>query len=192
MINNISDKIWGVRTEPCGLRRDEPNWREVCFQVNVSIHRNYDACPSSMIQIYKWICNPKKGLDCGHGIGSQQRRPNDEQTTETPFLSRCHMILMFKTVSGSHYSIFISYLLLQVWAGATWWFFRNRFRIALFVSYLLLQVCPYKIQRSKENLFGSQGLPASVSTLLYPSLCWNDDQHKEPIMIDTRIIYLGN
>ena len=37
---------------------------------------------------------PKKGLDCGHGNGSQQRRPNDEQTTETPFLSRCHMILI--------------------------------------------------------------------------------------------------
>ena len=151
MINNILDEIWGVRTEPCGLRRDEPNWREVCFQINVSIYLNYDACPSSMIQIYKWICNPKKGLDCGHGIGSQQRRPNDEQTTETPFLSRCHMILMFKTVSGSHYSIFISYLLLQVWAGATWWFFRNRFRIALFVSYLLLQVCPYKIQPEKQG-----------------------------------------
>ena len=34
---------------------------------------------------------PKKGLDCGHGNGSQQRRPNDEQTTETPFFSRCHI-----------------------------------------------------------------------------------------------------
>ena len=29
------------------------------------------------------------------------------------------------------------------------------------------------------------------STMLYPSLCWNDDQHKEP-MIDTKIIYMGN
>merc|ERR1719220_653136 len=27
----------GGRTEPCGLRCDEPNWREVCFQVNVWI-----------------------------------------------------------------------------------------------------------------------------------------------------------
>ena len=49
MINNISDEIWGVRTESCGLRCDGPNWSEVCFQVNVSIYLNYDACPTSMI-----------------------------------------------------------------------------------------------------------------------------------------------
>ena len=91
----------------------------------------------------------KKGLDCGHGNGSQQRKPSDEQTTETPFLSRCHMILMFKTVSGSHYSILIADL--HSWAGATLGFFRILFRLALFISYLLLQVCPYKIQPEKQG-----------------------------------------
>jgi len=29
------------------------------------------------------------------------------------------------------------------------------------------------------------------SILLYPSLCWNDDQHKEP-MINAKIIQMGN
>ena len=37
------------------------------------------------------------------------------------------------------------------WAGATLWFFRNCFRLALFISYLLLQVCPYKIQPEKQG-----------------------------------------
>ena len=141
MINNILDEIWGVRAEPCGLRRDEPNWREVCFQVNVSIYRIKMLVQRPWSRFINELATEKRfGLWTWEWITAEEaeRRANDGD----PILEPVPHYDFFETVSGSHYS----------------------YRIC-FYRYVPIRFS----QRSKENLFGSRDLLAWVWNSFFSS-----------------------